>query len=126
MRKILEGLLERVAELRGDMSVSAFSRKIGLNQKSVDQYVKGERKPSAEFIFAVCSKCDVSADWLLGLSDSRTGGVSVTASGGSVAAHHSTVSTTAPTSPATPPETDRLLGIIESQQRIIENLSKKH
>ena len=50
------------------MSVSAFSRFLGINQKTLDLYVKGERKPSVELIVAVCSKCGKTADWLLGLS----------------------------------------------------------
>lgn len=127
MRNFLERLLERVAELRENMSVSAFARKIGLNQKSVDQYVKGERKPSAEFLFAVCSKCGVSADWLLGLTDTRTGaGPVVTATGGSAASGTGPATVHAPpaVAPPGPAETDRLLTIIESQQRVIETLSQ--
>lgn len=42
-------------------------------QKTVDTYINGQRKPSVEFIMRVCSKCHVSADWLLGLSDDRGG-----------------------------------------------------
>ena len=72
MKKISDGFLARLNECRKGMSVSAFARHLGLNQKTVDLYIKGERKPSAELIIAVCSKCGVSADWLLGLSDDRT------------------------------------------------------
>lgn len=54
------------------MSVSQFARKIGMNQKTVDFYMKGQRKPSVELIFSVCSSCNVSADWLLGLDDNAT------------------------------------------------------
>ena len=50
------------------MSVSAFARFLGLNQKTLDLYMKGERKPSVDLIVAVCTKCGRSADWLLGLS----------------------------------------------------------
>lgn len=64
-------ILSRLRELQGDNSVSAFARYLEMPQKTVDTYIKGERKPSAEFILRVCAKCDVSADWLLGLSDSR-------------------------------------------------------
>lgn len=54
------------------MNVSAFARFLGLNQKTLDLYIKGDRKPSVELIFSVCSKCGVSSDWLLGLTDTRT------------------------------------------------------
>lgn len=72
MKKISDGFLSRLDECRKGMSVSAFARHLGLNQKTVDLYIKGERKPSAELIIAVCSKCGVSADWLLGLTGDRT------------------------------------------------------
>lgn len=61
--------LERLNHCRNGMSVSAFSRFLGLNQKTLDLYMKGERKPSVELVMAVCSKCGCSADWLLGLSE---------------------------------------------------------
>lgn len=71
MKKTSDGFLSRLDECRKGMSVSAFARHLGLNQKTVDLYIKGERKPSAELIIAVCSKCGVSADWLLGLTNNR-------------------------------------------------------
>ena len=62
----MQNFLERLNECRNGMSVSAFSRFLGLNQKTLDLYIKGERKPSVELVLAVCSKCGRSADWLLG------------------------------------------------------------
>ena len=64
----MKNFLERLNECRNGASVSAFARLLGLNQKTLDLYIKGERKPSVELIVAVCSKCGRSADWLLGLS----------------------------------------------------------
>ncbi len=110
MQDFPKGFLDRLNECRNNMSVSAFSHFIGLNQKTVDLYVKGERKPSVELIVAVCSKCGVSADWLLGLSDIRTPNNSLTATGGSAAAANGS---TATVSTGSSSEVDRLLGIIE-------------
>ena len=62
----MQKFLERLNECRNGMSVSAFARFLGLNQKTLDLYIKGERKPSVELVLAVCSKCGRSADWLLG------------------------------------------------------------
>lgn len=62
----MKKFLERLNECRNGMSVSAFARFLGLNQKTLDLYIKGERKPSVELVLAVCSKCGRSADWLLG------------------------------------------------------------
>lgn len=64
----MDKFLERLNECRNGMSVSAFARFLGLNQKTLDLYIKGERKPSVELVLAVCSKCGRSADWLLGIT----------------------------------------------------------
>ena len=64
----MKNFLERLNKCRNGASVSSFARQLGLNQKTVDLYVKGERKPSVELVVAVCSSCCCSADWLLGLS----------------------------------------------------------
>lgn len=64
--------LSRLKELQGSNSVSAFARYLEMPQKTVDTYIKEQRKPSVEFVTRVCSKCHVSADWLLGLSDRRS------------------------------------------------------
>ena len=64
----MQRFLERLNECRNGMSVSAFSRFLGLNQKTLDLYIKGDRKPSVELVLAVCSKCGRSADWLLGIT----------------------------------------------------------
>lgn len=61
--------LERVSEVQNGMATLAFAKKLGMNQKTVDMYVKGERKPSVEFVRNICSNFGVSADWLLGLSE---------------------------------------------------------
>lgn len=63
----MKDFLERLNKCRNGASVSAFARLLGLNQKTLDLYIKGERKPSVELIIAVCTKCGCSADWLLGL-----------------------------------------------------------
>lgn len=70
MKKVPENFLERLEECRNGMTVSAFSRFLGINQKTLDMYVKGDRKPSVDLIVAVCSKCGKTADWLLGLTGS--------------------------------------------------------
>ncbi len=64
-------ILKRLKDLQGENSVSSFARFLEMPQKTVDTYINGQRKPSVEFIMRVCSKCHVSSDWLLGLSDDR-------------------------------------------------------
>lgn len=63
--------LQRISELQGNDSVSAFARRIGVPQKTLDHLVKGERKPSVDVILALAKSCNVSSDWLLGLSHTQ-------------------------------------------------------
>ncbi len=73
-----EKIISRINDVRGNVSVNAFSKQIGVKQKALDMYLKNERKPSVELIYCVCSNCSVSADWLLGLpvAPSASGGAS--------------------------------------------------
>jgi len=85
--------LDRVEEVKKDLNTSAFARVLGMGQKTVDFYLKGERKPSVEFVVNICSKFGVSADWLLGLPDHGNTGIA-TATGShaiAVSGHNTTV-----------------------------------
>ena len=79
------GFLEKILSVKGGRSVSAFARDIGMNQRVVDMYLKGERKPSLEFVLNICSTQDVSANWLLGLPERGGGGATVHGDGNAVA-----------------------------------------
>ncbi|MBR4523257.1 MAG: helix-turn-helix transcriptional regulator [Kiritimatiellae bacterium] len=68
----MKKFLERLNACKGDMSVSAFARFLEINQKTLDMYMKGQRKPSVELVVTVCTKCNRSADWLLGLASNCT------------------------------------------------------
>lgn len=65
--------LERLLALKGDSNVSEFARFLGINQKTLDHAIKGERKPSVEMVASICSKTNVTSDWLIGLSDCPSG-----------------------------------------------------
>ena len=81
----MKDFLKKVLEVQSDLSVTAFARKLGMNQKTVDLYVKGERKPSVDFVRNICSTFGVSADWLLGLPE-RGASAQVTAGDGAAVA----------------------------------------
>ena len=66
----------RLSELRGGDSVSAFARKVGINQQTMDTYIKG-RLPPLDLCARIATIFDVSIDWLAGLSDDRGGASSV-------------------------------------------------
>lgn len=74
----MQKFLERLNKCRNGASVSAFARHLGMNQKTVDLYVKGERKPSVELVLSVCERCSCTADWLLGLSSTNEEGLEQT------------------------------------------------
>ena len=74
----MKTFLEKVLEVKKDLSETAFARALGMNQKTVNLYMNGERKPSLEFVKNICSNFGVSSDWLLGLPTAG-GGHTVTA-----------------------------------------------
>ena len=74
----MKKILERLNELRGTASVTSFANSLGIQQRTLDRYLKGETKLSLELVLTVLSRTGVSADWLLGLSDERAPGGAVT------------------------------------------------
>ena len=69
MKKIFS---KRLLELVGDQPVAAFARFIGIGQNSIDRYLKMQRTPNGDAIRQIAQAANVSADWLLGLSDQRS------------------------------------------------------
>lgn len=64
---------ERIMSLVGEGSVSGFARKAKLNQAAVDRYIKGLREPNADALRKIAVACEVTTDWLLGVSDNPIG-----------------------------------------------------
>ena len=50
----------------------AFAKKIGVERNTITQYFNGNRIPTSAILFQICKNCNVSADWLLGLSDVKS------------------------------------------------------
>jgi hypothetical protein len=69
----MEKILDRINLLKGDYSIREFASIIGMPPQTFDNYVSKRRKISLWLIDSVCKGCNVSADWLLGYSKSRTG-----------------------------------------------------
>ncbi len=63
---------ERFAQLRGDRTQGEFASILGLSRPTVGFYENGNRLPDAYTLRHIAVTCDVSADWLLGISDERT------------------------------------------------------
>ena len=53
----------------GKPSVVAFADFVGTSRQSLGYYLNGERIPDALMVKQICERCNVSADWLLGLCD---------------------------------------------------------
>lgn len=60
---------ERLNELLGNMSITEFAKKLGLSRQTTGFYLNGDRIPDIEMLCQICSRCNVSADWLLGIRD---------------------------------------------------------
>ena len=63
---------ERFALLRGEMTQAQFADMLGLSRPTVSLYESGKRIPGAAEIKVIAEKCNVSADYLLGLRDDST------------------------------------------------------
>ena len=62
---------ERVRELRGDRSQREVAEGIGITQQTYGRYENGARRPDLEIIERMAVFFEVSADYLLGLSDQK-------------------------------------------------------
>lgn len=60
---------ERLLELQGNLSNVDFAKKLGLSRQTVGFYINGDRIPDAETLKKICQCCNVSADYILGLSE---------------------------------------------------------
>lgn len=63
---------ERFRELQGDKSNTDFASFLGISRQTVGFYCNGERLPDALSLIQIAEKCQVSADWLLGLSKEKS------------------------------------------------------
>ena len=69
----MKKVLARINELRNGQSVNSLAIALKMAQTTLNSYLSGKRKPSIELIKRICANYQVSADWLLGLTDDRGG-----------------------------------------------------
>lgn len=60
---------ERFRSLRGKMSQAEFAERICVSRPTVGFYENGERLPDALTLKKIAECCNVSIDWMLGLSN---------------------------------------------------------
>ena len=109
--------------LRGDASQAEMAAKFGVSQAAYGRWELGKAEPKFEVLVSLCKNFSVSADWLLGLIDERTPGVSITAGDGSAVAANRSTATVNSAPAAASGDIARLIGIIESQQAVIATLT---
>lgn len=67
MNKFAERLNEALSD--NDISQNALAQKIPMSQSVVNNYCTGKREPSLDVLISICKILNVSADYLLGLTD---------------------------------------------------------
>lgn len=60
---------DKFMELQGSMTDVEFGKKLGISRQTVGFYRNGDRIPDALGLRDIAQKCDVSADYLLGLTE---------------------------------------------------------
>ena len=70
----MKKVADRIKEVIAGRSVKSVATEIGIPQTSLNAYMTGRHKITIELIKQISVNFDVSADWLLGLTDDRAGG----------------------------------------------------
>lgn len=60
---------DRLDKLRDKRSNTEFSKALGMSRQTIGFYLNGDRLPDVLSLRKIAEKCDVSTDWLLGLTD---------------------------------------------------------
>lgn len=62
---------ERLNEVleENKLSQNSLAKKISMSQCVVNNYCTGKREPSLDVLISICKELNVSADYLLGLTD---------------------------------------------------------
>jgi len=81
---IMSFFSDRLKELRGDVSQTAFAARFGLKQAVYSHYETGRREPDLNTLCRISNILKVSSDYLLGLSDTESTAAIQKAGGGSV------------------------------------------
>ena len=63
----------RLRILREDYTQAEFARKIGAKQTTYSSWERGIKEPSLDMVLQISRQMGVTTDYLLGISESRTG-----------------------------------------------------
>ena len=70
MKDVFKTRLKQSITERG-LTQRMLATLIGTTEQSVSRWAKGNRTPNADMLYRMCKALDVSADYLLGLSEER-------------------------------------------------------
>ena len=73
MNNFLKKFFDLLDAARPDRTVTEFARDCGINQPTMFNYHRRTRVPSVETLAQICITNMISADWLLGFTNERTG-----------------------------------------------------
>lgn len=67
-------LRERLNLLMRDLDITTtdFAHRVGISRQTMGFYLNGDRIPDSLTIAQICKNCNVSANWLLGLTETRS------------------------------------------------------
>ena len=66
---IFKERLEEIRQQMGNLSNTEFAKRIGISRQTLGFYLNGDRIPDCETLVQICQRCNISSNWLLGLSD---------------------------------------------------------
>ena len=68
-----EVFAQRISELRKEKNETQaeFSQRTGIRQQTISSYENGKMSPTLDATIQIAKACDVSVDWLCGLSDTK-------------------------------------------------------
>ncbi|WP_299396296.1 helix-turn-helix transcriptional regulator [uncultured Desulfovibrio sp.] len=61
----MNSLGSRIRQIRGAESQETFAARIGVSKGSIGGYERDENSPSADVILKICSKANISVEWLM-------------------------------------------------------------
>lgn len=70
----MTGFGDRLKTARGDETQASFAKRLGISQVAYSRYESGQREPSLDCLYQIGLLTGVSADWLLGLTNSHRNG----------------------------------------------------
>ena len=75
----MKTLSSRLRTLRDQTTQTAFASLLETKQTSYSGWETGVREPSLDKLRLIATKCNVSTDWLLGLTDERSAKIQIMA-----------------------------------------------